>query len=311
VFAGLWFSVLLPVALGGGAPETEGVGGTPYPVFWLDLAVALPAITAVGLLLVLRRPAGPPLAVVALVKIVTLFTALWAGPVVALASDQDVHLGPDAGPSLVLLVVSGWLVARWHQGFRAGRDAGTHHPAAARMRFPGGVLVAVPAVLAAALAAAAISSARGGAGERALDLGIGGAALVVLALLVAAARRPPKIDVTVDDRELGVRFHGWDVVWSLRREVRIPLTQIRSVEVYRPASLWSGWWHRRLGTVVPRLIKAGWFGGAGGRELWDVRAGTDVIDIRLADASPTSRLVLQVPAPEAVAATVSAALRHV
>lgn len=122
VFAGLWLSVLLPVALGGGAPETEGVGGTPYPVFWLDLAIALPAIAAVGTTLVLRRPVGPPLAVVALIKIITLFTALWAGPVVALATDQDVHLGPDAGPSLVLLVVSSWLAMRWLQSFRPEKD---------------------------------------------------------------------------------------------------------------------------------------------------------------------------------------------
>jgi hypothetical protein len=118
LFAGLWLSVLVPVALGAGAPATEGVGGTPYPVFWLDLAIALPAIAAVGTLLVLQRPAGPALAVVALVKIVTLFTALWAGPVVAVATGQGVHLGPDAGPSLVLLVVSSWLMVRWHRAFR-------------------------------------------------------------------------------------------------------------------------------------------------------------------------------------------------
>jgi hypothetical protein len=125
LFAGLWLSVLLPVALGGGAPATQGVGGTPYPVFWLDLAVALPAIAAVGTMLVLRRPVGPPLAVVALIKIITLFAALWAGPVVALATGQDLHLGPDAGPSLVLLVVSSWLAVRWLRCFRAEKDPAT------------------------------------------------------------------------------------------------------------------------------------------------------------------------------------------
>ena len=117
LFAGLWLTVLVPVALGGGPPEPEGVGGTPYPVFWLDLAVTLPAIAAVGALLVRDRPAGPPLAVVALVKIVTLFTALWAGPALALVTDEEVHLGPDAGPSLVLLAASTWLVLRWLRTF--------------------------------------------------------------------------------------------------------------------------------------------------------------------------------------------------
>lgn len=125
LFAGLWLSTLVPFALGGARPDPEGVGGTPYPVFWLDLAVVLPALVTVGVLLLRDRSAGRPLAVVALIKIVTLFAALWAGPVVALVTSADVHLGPDAGPSLLLLGASGWLAVRWLSTFtRAGRAAG-------------------------------------------------------------------------------------------------------------------------------------------------------------------------------------------
>ena len=112
LFAGLWLSTLLPFALGGDPPVPEGVGGTPYPVFVLDLAIVLPCIAAVGVLLIRGRPLGPPLAVVALIKIITLFTALWAGPLVALATGEHVHLGPDAGPSVALLVASTALAAR-------------------------------------------------------------------------------------------------------------------------------------------------------------------------------------------------------
>lgn len=119
LFAGLWLSTLVPYALGGSPPEPEGVGGTPYPVFVLDLAVVLPAIAAVGVLLLRGRPAGGPLAAVALLKILTLFTALWAGPVLALATDADVHLGPDAVPSLLLLAASAWLTSRWLRSFPA------------------------------------------------------------------------------------------------------------------------------------------------------------------------------------------------
>ncbi|MCW2737716.1 hypothetical protein [Nocardioides sp.] len=117
LFAGLWLSALLPFALGGDRPDPEGVGGAPYPVFWLDLAIVLPLIVAVGVLLLRHHASAAPLATVAVIKIVTLFTALWAGPVVALVTGSDVHLGPDAGPSLLLLVASLGLAARWLRSF--------------------------------------------------------------------------------------------------------------------------------------------------------------------------------------------------
>lgn len=117
LFATLWLSTVLPFVLGGDRPEPEGVGGAPYPVFWLDLAIVLPLIVGVGVLLLRGRASGPPFAAVALIKIVTLFTALWAGPAVALATGADAHLGADAGPSLVLLVVSAAITTRWLRSF--------------------------------------------------------------------------------------------------------------------------------------------------------------------------------------------------
>lgn len=122
LFAGLWLSTLLPFALGGSAPDPEGVGGTPYPVFVLDLVVVLPSVAAVGVLLLRGHRLGAPLAVIALIKILTLFAALWAGPAYALATDGPVHLGPDAGPSLLLLVASAWLVTAWWRALTAGNN---------------------------------------------------------------------------------------------------------------------------------------------------------------------------------------------
>jgi hypothetical protein len=113
MFSGLWLSVLVPFALGGRAPSPAGAGGTPYPVFVLDLVIVLPALAAVGVLLLRRHRLGAPLAVVALIKILTLFGALWAGPAYALVTGGPVALGPDAGPSLLLLAVSAWLLRRW------------------------------------------------------------------------------------------------------------------------------------------------------------------------------------------------------
>lgn len=130
LFALLWLSELLPFALGGDVPEPEGVGGLPYPVYVLDLVVVLPCIVAVGLLLLRGHPAGGPLAVVALIKIVTLFAALWAGVLAVVVDDQPLHLGPDAAPSLALLLVSAWLVRRWLLALAP------HPPADDRLRLP-------------------------------------------------------------------------------------------------------------------------------------------------------------------------------
>lgn len=113
LFSLLWLSTLLPFALGGDTPTPEGVGGAPYPVFVLDLVVVLPCLAAVGVLLLRGHQHGAPLALVALVKIVTLFTALWAGVLATLLVDGTVDLHADAGPSLLLLAVSIWLAIRW------------------------------------------------------------------------------------------------------------------------------------------------------------------------------------------------------
>jgi len=123
LFALLWLSTLVPYAAGGPAPDPEGVGGTPYPVFVLDLVVVLPCIAAVGVMLLRGRPVGGPLAVVALIKIVTLFTALWAGAAAVLVTGETLHLGPDAGPSAALLVASVWLMVRWLRALRADEHA--------------------------------------------------------------------------------------------------------------------------------------------------------------------------------------------
>jgi hypothetical protein len=113
VFAGLWLSVLLPFALGGAAPTPAGPGGVAYPVYVLDLVVVLPCIGAVGLLLLRQRPIAGPLAAVALIKIVTLFGALWTGVAAALIDNAHVTLNADAGPSLLLLVISVVVAGKW------------------------------------------------------------------------------------------------------------------------------------------------------------------------------------------------------
>lgn len=125
-FAALWLTMLVPFALGGGPPDSQGPGGSAFPVFVLDLCVVLPCLFLVGRLLLRGSPAGGPLAVVALVKIVTLFTVLWIGVVAAIVRGDHVQPGPDAGPSTVMVALCCWLLGRWvadlDQVRRATRD---------------------------------------------------------------------------------------------------------------------------------------------------------------------------------------------
>jgi hypothetical protein len=113
LFATLWLTMVLPFALGGHRPGSEGPGGAPFPVFVLDLTVVLPCIALVGLLLLDGQPIGRPLAVVVVVKIITLFTTLWAGTLAGLMRHDGVHLGADAVPSLLMLAGCCWLLGRW------------------------------------------------------------------------------------------------------------------------------------------------------------------------------------------------------
>jgi hypothetical protein len=124
LFAGLWLSVLLPFALGGAAPSPAGPGGVAFPVYILDLVVVLPCVAAVGLLLLRHRPIAGPLATVALIKIVTLFAALWTGVVAGFIDDGHVTLNADAGPSLLLLVISVVLAGKWLRSLSP--DEGTY-----------------------------------------------------------------------------------------------------------------------------------------------------------------------------------------
>jgi hypothetical protein len=105
LFAGLWLSDVGPSAWGGRAPAHLGVGGAPYAVYVMDLTLALPVVVGVGVMLVRRHPVSVVLGGVVLVKVVTLFTALWLGVLVSLVAGEAVPFTPDMVPSAVLLVV--------------------------------------------------------------------------------------------------------------------------------------------------------------------------------------------------------------
>lgn len=142
--------------------------------------------------------------------------------------------------------------------------------------------------------------------DAAIDLGVAGLAAWGVAVLVAQMRQAPRISCSVTDGRLVVRFRAWDAVWTLRREVQLPAEQIAGVSVHHMDTLQSGW-RRRRGTFIPGLIQAGSFGARDSRELWDIRAGADAVDVELAAPAPFRRVVLELPDPSAAADELRAA----
>ena len=101
-FTGLWLTDIAPSAWGGRAPVHLGPGGTAYAVYVLDLTVALPTIIATVVLLPVATDGGRVAGVV-LVKITTLFTALWLGVLTQLAVGQHVPSPQTWCPALCFL----------------------------------------------------------------------------------------------------------------------------------------------------------------------------------------------------------------
>lgn len=126
-FVALWLSDVGPSALGGRPPTHVGPGGTPYAVYVLDLTVALPVVIATGVMLIRRHPMAVVLGGIVLVKITTLFTALWLGVLAQVLAGEHVAFTPDMVPSAVLLFVTVVVLARAVR--RLGRPAnGWLHP---------------------------------------------------------------------------------------------------------------------------------------------------------------------------------------
>ena len=109
VFAGMWLAENLSV-LPGGVPERLFVYDIPSTVHVLDLAFVLPMVVGSGVMLLRRHPAGPVLAAVMLVKMVTLgFALLFMNGGTAVAG-STINPGETAMWGTIVLVSGGLLV---------------------------------------------------------------------------------------------------------------------------------------------------------------------------------------------------------
>lgn len=102
--------------------------------------------------------------------------------------------------------------------------------------------------------------------------------------------------ITIDDGELVVEPRGLDTLWSFRRHIRIPLTQVEHA-FFDPSSLERPGRLRAPGLRLPWKI-AGTFHSRGSRQFWNSTGVGKTIVIDLAPAAPFERLVLSVDDPE-------------
>jgi hypothetical protein len=104
-------------------------------------------------------------------------------------------------------------------------------------------------------------------------------------------------EVAIVGDRLRVRLSGWDRVWALKREIEVPLSQVRSVEPAPPGLHPRGL--RAPGSHLPGVITAGTYRRRSGKEFWSVRSKSRAVVIDLAEGASYDRLVLQVPDPNA------------
>ncbi|GAA2848005.1 hypothetical protein GCM10010517_05170 [Streptosporangium fragile] len=111
------------------------------------------------------------------------------------------------------------------------------------------------------------------------------------------------IELTADT--LTVHVEGLNRLLALKSRLEVPLAHVRHAEVGGPSSPGG---LRAPGTRIPGVISAGTFHVDYRKVFWDVRdpAKAVVIDLSGADFD---QLVVEVDDPQAVAASIRAALR--
>jgi hypothetical protein len=134
-------------------------------------------------------------------------------------------------------------------------------------------------------------------------VGVAIAVVIVLGACVLAGRGAV-VDATVADGRLTVRPRGARWLLALRRSVTVPVRAVTAVEVVDPKTVRLG--IRMPGTSVPGLLNAGSYGTGDARTFAFVARARRVLLVHVEDG-PYRRLLVQVPEPNAVAATIEAA----
>jgi hypothetical protein len=113
--------------------------------------------------------------------------------------------------------------------------------------------------------------------------------------------------IEIDTEALTVQVQGLDKLWSLKSELRIPLSHVSGAALAEDEA--RRWWHgiRAPGTHVPGVITAGTFYEREGRVFWDVSKPERAIAIVLHD-DKYAKLVIEVENPADEIARIEMAL---
>ena len=105
------------------------------------------------------------------------------------------------------------------------------------------------------------------------------------------------VEVNIVGSDLKVDITGWDIVWSLKRGLTVPLAHVIDATV-EPVAGRPGW--KVIGTGVPRGFSAGKFRSKGKNEFWVADQKEAALVINLRDEK-YARFVLQVKDPQTAA----------
>ena len=113
--------------------------------------------------------------------------------------------------------------------------------------------------------------------------------------------------VTVTNTELVVRITGWDRLWALKREIRVPLANVQGAAV-DPSIANGSPGLRAPGTHLPKVITAGNYRKDGGWSFWNVRQKDKAMVVAL-ENERYARLVIDVEDPEGTVDQISRAIK--
>jgi hypothetical protein len=105
------------------------------------------------------------------------------------------------------------------------------------------------------------------------------------------------VEITIDGDQIIFEVQGWDVLWSLRSRLQIPLAHIK--DAYLDPEPAMGWFQglKVAGTDLPNIFRAGTFYQQGEWIFWDVHHPENTIVIEL-EHERYQKLIIEVENPE-------------